>query len=86
MGIDKMLNNFPFMYNIKNLYALDISPFPGSHTYSIHQSPTLETWHWRLDHANYQSLLSMAKLGLLPDISPHTTHDLPKCASCILGK
>jgi hypothetical protein len=70
----------------KNLYSLNILLAQAEHVLIVHHTPTLETWHHRLGHANYQSIHDMFNNGhlkgaTLPSSIPHT-----QCDSCILGK
>ena len=70
----------------KNLYALTLHPTRTEHAYTIHPSADLETWHRRLGHANYQSIMDMIRIGLIPGASPCLSQKPPKCDSCVLGK
>ncbi|KAJ3570020.1 hypothetical protein NP233_g4673 [Leucocoprinus birnbaumii] len=49
-------------------------------------TPTLETWHRRLGHANVQAIHDMAKKGLATGMKIDLSLAPPKCDSCILGK
>jgi hypothetical protein len=70
----------------KKLYALTLHSATADHALTIHGSPSLETWHRRLGHANYQSLWDMAKKGTLTGASVSSISRPPKCDACILGK
>lgn len=68
------------------LYTLNMQATLAEHALITQRSPDLTTWHWRLGHANYQTIVTMARAGILPgtlSISPPTQ---PKCDLCILGK
>jgi hypothetical protein len=70
----------------KKVYALTLHSATADHALTIHGTPTLETWHRRLGHANYQSLWDMTKKGTLTGASVSTISRPPKCDACILGK
>jgi len=70
----------------KKLYSLNLHSATANHTFTIHKSPDLETWHHHLGHANYQSLWDMAKKGTLTGVPIVSTSRPPKCESCVLGK
>ena len=70
----------------KKLYSLNLCSATADHAFAVHKSPSLETWHHRLGHANYQSLWDMAKKGTLTGAPVVSTLKPPKCESCVLGK
>ena len=69
----------------KNLYTLDITSAHAEHALSVHAQPTIETWHHRLGHANFQTVSEMVRNGLIKGASA-SSHKPAKCDSCILGK
>ena len=69
-----------------NLYALSLYNSTFDHAYVIHSMASLETWHRRLGHANYNSIVDMAKSGLLKGVPSHITPTLVKCEFCSVGK
>jgi GAG-pre-integrase domain len=70
----------------KKLFSLSIHSATADDAFAIHKLPTLETWHRRLGHANYQSLWNMAKKGTLTGAPVLSTLRPPKSESCVLGK
>ena len=69
----------------KNLYSLNLQSAKVEHAYPTLYTPSLETWHRRLGHANYQSIMDMIRNGTISG-APVSTQTPPKCDSCILGK
>ena len=69
-----------------NLYALSLYNSTFDHAYAIHSMASLETWHRWLGHANYNSIVDMAKYGLLKGAPLHITPTLVKCKFCIVDK
>lgn len=68
---------------MKNLYVLDL------HTelaLTVHSAPNIVTWHRRLGHANYQTIMEMAKKGMVKGMPCTFSAKPPKCNECILGK
>jgi Reverse transcriptase (RNA-dependent DNA polymerase)/GAG-pre-integrase domain/gag-polypeptide of LTR copia-type len=70
----------------KNLYALNTFQYPIDSAYSITHTPSLNTWHRRLGHANFQTINDMARKGMIKGMPSSTSNAPPKCDSCILGK
>ncbi|KAH0578444.1 hypothetical protein H2248_012588 [Termitomyces sp. 'cryptogamus'] len=48
----------------RDLYALDLL---SEHAFAVHASPNLKSWHLRLGHANYQTIMQMARAGMIQD-------------------
>ena len=72
--------------NRTGLYDLDI-PHHNASAYATTASPTIETWHHRLGHTNYQCIQSMACKGMVKGLPPSLSNLTPsKCVSCVLGK
>ena len=70
----------------KNLYALSLSSAQAEHALVTQRTPTIETWHRRLGHANYQAIQDMLKKGLIKGAKTISPRSPPKCDSCIIGK
>ncbi|KAG5714973.1 hypothetical protein E4T56_gene5368 [Termitomyces sp. T112] len=52
----------------RRLYTLELQSALNEHALTAAQTPVkIDTWHWRLGHANYQVVATMARAGLLPD-------------------
>ena len=72
--------------NRTSLYDLDI-PNVGDSAYTITVPPTIETWHHRLGHTNYQCIQNMARKGMVKGLPSSLSNITPsKCVSCVLGK
>ncbi|KAJ3568720.1 hypothetical protein NP233_g5535 [Leucocoprinus birnbaumii] len=69
-----------------NLWRLNHAPIPIDSANIALTTPTLETWHRRLGHANVQSIYDMAKKGLVTGMKIDLSLAPPKCDHCILGK
>lgn len=69
-----------------NLYALNLHNAKVEQAFPALYTPNLETWHRRLGHANYQSILDMVRNGTINGAPSLSTRTPPKCDSCILGK
>jgi GAG-pre-integrase domain len=70
----------------KRLYALTITTYPTDAAYSVVHVPSLDTWHRRLGHANFQTISDMARNGTIKGMPLSITNAPAKCDSCILGK
>ena len=71
------------------LYDLDIptSSEMSAEAYAVTASPTLETWHRRLGHTNYQCIQNMARMSMVKGLPLSLSTTTPsKCVSCVLGK
>ena len=49
-------------------------------------TPSLETWHCRLGHVNYATIVDMAQKGLVTGMCINMSTLPPICRHCILGK
>lgn len=68
---------------MKNLYSLNLCT---ESAFTVNSTPNIVTWHRRLGHVNYQTVIEMARTGMVEGM-PHTfTTKPPKCNECILGK
>lgn len=67
----------------RNLYALDMI---SEHALAVYTSPDINTWHRRLGHANYQTIIQMAQAGMITGMPTSFPSKPPKCDHCILGK
>lgn len=67
----------------KNLYALNLH---NEFALSVHSSPSIVTWHRRLGHANYQTIIDMAKSGMIEGMPSNLLSKAPTCDECICGK
>jgi len=76
--------------NIKTgLYDLDIPSASeiSAEAYAVTAPPTLETWHRRLGHTNYQCIQNMARMNMVKGLPLSLSTTTPsKCVSCVLGK
>jgi Reverse transcriptase (RNA-dependent DNA polymerase)/GAG-pre-integrase domain len=70
----------------QRLYALNITPYQIDTAYPIIHIPSLDTWHRRLGHANFQTISDMARNGTIKGMPLSITNAPAKCDSCILGK
>lgn len=71
----------------QRLYTLELQSAFNEHALTAMPNPIyLDTWHWRLGHANYQVVATMAHAGLLPGTPSASLLAQPKCDVCILGK
>lgn len=65
------------------LFTLDVEINAcSSSTYFVESS--IDLWHSRLGHVNTNSVKSMKKLSLLPDLN--TNNDMQKCKVCVEAK
>ena len=70
----------------RNLYALDLfEPQPENALIATAQ-PTIETWHRRLGHANYQAISDMCQNNMVTGMSFNSSTVPTKCQSCVTGK
>lgn len=72
-----------FLISSCNLYALNTAV---DSVLAIHASPDLKTWHLRLGHANYQSIIQMACAKMVKNMPSSFPKKPPICDHCILGK
>jgi len=70
----------------RSLYSLTSSNPSVEHAYFSQRIPNLETWHRRLGHTNYTSIVNMARKGLVEGMPIDLSTEPPKCQHCILGK
>jgi len=68
------------------LYSLNLSTSAAEHAYSTTISPTFDTWHRRMAHANHQVVETMARLGVAQGMPSSFPAKPSKCDSCVLGK
>ncbi|KAG5732659.1 hypothetical protein E4T56_gene16773 [Termitomyces sp. T112] len=55
----------------QRLYSLNLnSAFTEHRALTTHHTTNLETWHHHLGHANYQTIIDMAKSGMVPVVEP----------------
>ena len=67
-----------------NLYSLNLQHAQVEHALSAQYTPNLETWHRRLGHANYQSIIDMTRNGTINGAPSISTRIPPKCAHASL--
>ena len=53
---------------------------------SLVQTPNIETWHCRLGHANFRTVLDMARNDLVTGMQVNLNLALQACDACICGK
>ena len=70
----------------KNLYHLQCNTPTFKHASIAQAVPTLETWHRRLGHVNYTSIIQMAWDGVAVGMPTDLSTIPPVCQHCILGK
>lgn len=68
---------------MKNLYALNLH---DKFALSVHSFSSIIMWHHHLGHANYQTIIEMAKSGMIEGMPPSFSFKAPKCDKCIYGK
>ena len=56
------------------------------HLLHARTAPDLETWHRRLGHVNYSSIIRMAEKNLVTGMPTNLSNLPPLCDHCILGK
>jgi len=69
-----------------NLYKLDLHTDCALTVSLPTRTPTLRTWHARLGHANYQTVIDMAQHKPCEGMRIDLSQIPPICQSCILGK
>jgi hypothetical protein len=70
----------------RQLYSIDIGTPLTKHGYFAMRVPDLETWHCRLGHVNYRSIVDMSDNQMTRGMHVDLSSAPPKCQSCILGK
>jgi hypothetical protein len=70
----------------RQLYTLDMGSPLTEHTFFATRVPDLKTWHCRLGHVNYRSIVDMSDNEMTKGMHVDLSSALPKCQSCILGK
>ena len=70
----------------RQLYSIDIGTPLTEHGYFATRVPDLETWHRRLGHVNYRSIVDMSDNQMTRGMHVDLSSAPPKCQSCILGK
>ena len=70
----------------KRLYMLDMNSPLVKHSFITTRVPDIETWHRRLGHVNYKSIVDMSDNGMVRGMHINLSSAPPKCQSCILGK
>jgi transposase InsO family protein len=70
-----------------DLYYISGNPKAGSESAHIARAaPDLETWHKRLGHLNYSSIIKMAKSGMAAGMPVDLSTLPPLCEHCVIGK
>ena len=70
----------------RRLYSLNMGTPLVEHAFIATRVPDLETWHNRLGHANYRSLIDMSDNNMAKGMHVDLSSAPPKCQSCILRK
>lgn len=70
----------------RGLYTLTGRQPKTEHSYIARAVPSLVTWHKRLGHVSYQSIVNMAKLGMTKGMPADLSTALPVFEHCNLGK
>ena len=72
----------------RRLYRLSLSNVATEHQAlaASHPLPTLTTWHNRLGHANYRTIIDMTKSAAADGMPVDLSLTPPTCEHCILGK
>ena len=70
----------------KRLYSLNLHNTSVNHAFITTPSATIDTWHRRLGHANFQVVHEMARKGLVKGMPTTFSNEPSKCESCIFGK
>jgi len=68
------------------LYALSGGQLSANHVYLMQCTPTLETWHRCLGHANFRSVYDLTHSGFATGMPINLSSLPPICDVCILGK
>jgi len=72
---------------LKGLYTLDLHSPHAEHTLTASfGSSSIETWHRRLGHANYQTIKEMACNHLIEGMPATFSTAPPDCDSCVIRK
>jgi GAG-pre-integrase domain len=70
----------------RSLYSLTGATPSVNHAFLSQQVPNLESWHRRLGHTNYRSIVEMACDGVAEGMHIDLSTEPGKCDHCILGK
>ena len=70
----------------KCLYTLNMESPLVEHSFIATRVPDIETWHRRLGHINYRSIVDMSDNGMVKGMHVNLSSTPPKCQSSILGK
>src|SRR5882762_1701312 len=70
----------------KHLYTLNMGTPLVEHSFIATRVPDIETWHLRLGHVNYKSIVEMSDNGMVKGMHVNLSFAPPKCQPCILGK
>jgi hypothetical protein len=70
----------------KRLYTLNIGSPLVEHSFIATRVPDIETWHRRLGHVNYKSIVDMSDHAMVKGMHINLSSAPPKCQPCILGK
>jgi Pol polyprotein, beta-barrel domain/GAG-pre-integrase domain/gag-polypeptide of LTR copia-type len=68
------------------LYHVPITSSAQAYANLARAPASLETWHKRLGHINYPSIITMAKKGMATGMPTDLSSIPPTCEHCILGK
>ncbi len=69
----------------RNLYKLHCSRTASEHAVLYTATPTIETWHRRLGHANHQAIQTMASNDMVEGMAPSFPQSPSSCDNCIIG-
>jgi hypothetical protein len=70
----------------RELYSFDGSPRAIKQACIARSTPNLQTWHRRLSHVNYASIITMAKNRLASGMPIDLSSLPPICEHCVVGK
>ena len=70
----------------KRLYTLNMGSPLVEHSFIATRVRDMETWHRRLGHVNYKSVVDMSNKDMVKGMHINLFSAPPKCESCILGK
>lgn len=70
----------------KHLYMLNMDSPLVKHSFIATRVPDIETWHRRLGHVNYKSIVDMSENGMVKGMHINLSSAPPKCEPCILRK
>ena len=62
------------------------SPSSPSHAYVTSRLPDIDTWHRRLGHCAFETIIKMARSGCVKGMKIDLSSKPSKCEHCILGK